>query len=103
MAATWPISTKAIAPGDRFFYCPVGAYENRVAIDRLKALDLAVLLAWGAEDAITAPAEPFLRSLFRKVVPPPWISGAGHFIQEDAGEEVAAHIVEWMNQTPQRS
>jgi len=54
-----------------------------------------VLLPWGQEDAITAPAEPFLRSHFRNVAPPLWIAGAGHFIQEDAGEEVAGHIVEW--------
>jgi haloalkane dehalogenase len=72
-----------------------GAYENRVAVERLKTLDLPVLLAWGQEDAITAPGEPFLRSIFRNVAPPLWIAGAGHFIQEDGGEEVAGHIVEW--------
>ena len=72
-----------------------GAYENRIAVERLKTLDLPVLLPWGQEDAITAPAEPFLRSHFRNVAPPLWIAGAGHFIQEDAGEEVAGHIVEW--------
>jgi haloalkane dehalogenase len=73
-----------------------GAYDNRGAIERLKTLDLPVLLPWGELDAITAPAEPFLRSLFRNVAPPLWIAGAGHFIQEDAGEEVAGHIVEWI-------
>jgi haloalkane dehalogenase len=72
-----------------------GAYDNRVAIERLKTLDLPVLLPWGKEDAITVPAEPFLRSLFRNVAPPLWIAAAGHFIQEDAGEEVAGSIVEW--------
>jgi haloalkane dehalogenase len=80
-----------------------GAYENRAAIERLKTLDLPVLLPWGAEDAITSPAEPFLRSLFRNVAEPLWIAGAGHFIQEDAGEEVAGNIVRWMSQTPQLS
>lgn len=73
-----------------------GAYENRLAIERLKTLDLPVLLPWGEEDAITKPAEPFLRSIFRNVAPPLSIAGAGHFIQEDAGEEVAAHILNWM-------
>ena len=80
-----------------------GAYDNRVAVECLKSLDLPVLLAWGAEDAITAPAEPFLRSIFRNVAPPLWIRGAGHFIQEDAGEEVAANIVEWMKRNPRGS
>ena len=73
-----------------------GAYENRVAIERLKTLELPVLLPWGAEDAITAPAEPFLRSLFRNVAAPLSIAGAGHFLQEDAGEEVAGHILRWI-------
>ena len=73
-----------------------GAYDNRVAIGRLKTLDLPVLLPWGEEDPITAPARDFLRSLFRNSAPPIPISGAGHFVQEDAGEEVAAHIVEWL-------
>ena len=73
-----------------------GAYDNRVAIERLKTLDLPVLLPWGSEDPITAPAEPMLRSIFRNLAPPLPIANAGHFIQEDAGEEVAAHIVNWM-------
>jgi haloalkane dehalogenase len=73
-----------------------GAYDNFKAIERLKTLDLPVLLIWGAEDAITGPAEPFLRSIFKNVAPRAIIPGAGHFIQEDAGEEVADHIVNWM-------
>ena len=73
-----------------------GAYDNRVAIEVLRTLELPVLLPWGAEDAITASAEAHLRSIFRNVAPPLSIKGAGHFIQEDAGEEVAKHIVEWM-------
>ena len=73
-----------------------GAYDNRVAIEELKKLELPVLLPWGAEDAITAPAEKHLRSIFKNVAPSISIKGAGHFIQEDAGEEVAELIVEWM-------
>jgi len=75
-----------------------GAYENRLAIERLKELDLPVLLPWAAEDPITAPAEKFLRSIFKNAAPPLSIESAGHFIQEDAGEEVAAHIAKWMNE-----
>jgi haloalkane dehalogenase len=73
-----------------------GAYDNRVAIEVLRTLELPVLLPWGAEDAITAPAEAHLRSIFHNAAPPLSIKGAGHFIQEDAGEEVAGHIVAWM-------
>ncbi len=73
-----------------------GAYDNRVAIEVLRTLTLPVFLPWGAEDAITAPAEAHLRLIFQNVAPPLSIKGAGHFIQEDAGEEVAGRIVEWM-------
>jgi len=73
-----------------------GAYDNRMAIERLRTLDLPVLLVWGAEDAITAAGEAHLRSIFRHVSPTQWVAEAGHFIQEDAGQEVAARILEWM-------
>jgi haloalkane dehalogenase len=76
-----------------------GVYENRIAIEQLKAMDVPVLLPWASDDAITVPAEKFLRSIFKNVAPPLWIERAGHFIQEDAGEEVAAHIAKWMEET----
>jgi haloalkane dehalogenase len=75
-----------------------GAYDNRIAIEHLKTLDLPVLLPWAAEDPITAPAEAHLRTIFKNVAPPLLIEGAGHFIQEDAGEEVAGHILTWVRQ-----
>ncbi len=75
-----------------------GVYENRIAMEKLKTLDLPVLLPWGVEDAITAPSERFLRSLFRNASPRLPVA-AGHFIQEEAGEEVAGHIARWMEET----
>jgi haloalkane dehalogenase len=71
-----------------------GAYDNRVAIERLRQLELPVLLIWGRHDAITAPAEAHLRSIFRNVAPTEWLN-AGHFIPEEAGPEVASRIMEW--------
>src|SRR5579862_2607551 len=73
-----------------------GVYENRIAIERLKTLELPVLLPWAAADPITAPAEKFLRSIFKNAAPPLAIERAGHFIQEDAGEEVAVEIATWL-------
>ena len=47
-------------------------------------------------NAIMKPAEPMLRGIFRNAAPTHWVAGAGHFIQEDAGEEVAVRLREWI-------
>lgn len=73
-----------------------GAYDNRVAIETLKTLDLPVLLPWSDGDPITGPWESQLRAIFRNVAPPLVIAGAGHFLQEEAGEQIAAGIRDWM-------
>jgi haloalkane dehalogenase len=73
-----------------------GAYDNQVAIEVLRTLDLPVLLPWSGGDAITRGGDMGLRRIFKNCAPPLPIADAGHFIQEDAGEEVARHIIEWM-------
>jgi len=73
-----------------------GVYENRKAIEKLSELDLPVFMAWGEADPIMKPAEAMLRGIFRNAAPTLWISGAGHFIQEDAGEEVATRVRDWI-------
>ena len=72
-----------------------GAYENRMALEGLHTSKLPALLLWGAEDAITAPSLEALRRMLHR---PDWqqIDGVGHFLQEDAGEDVAARIVRWL-------
>jgi haloalkane dehalogenase len=72
-----------------------GAYENRVALRTLRELKLPVFLAWGEEDPITRPAEAWLREIFPHAMPTYWVRGAGHFVQEEAGEEIAARVAEW--------
>jgi pimeloyl-ACP methyl ester carboxylesterase len=74
----------------RFTDTDPGAYDNRIAIERLKTLDLPVLLPWSDGDP------SFLYSTFKNAAPPIEIAGAGHLIPEDAGEEMAARILEWM-------
>lgn len=76
-----------------------GAYENRIAIESLKRLELPVLLPWGDADPMLGKLEPELRAIFRNVAPSLIIHGAGHFIQEDAGEEVAGFIRKWVETT----
>jgi haloalkane dehalogenase len=76
-----------------------GAYDNRMAIAQIKGgktPNAPLLTIWSGDDPITAPAEEHLRSIFRTVAPRITVPEAGHFIQEDAGEEVAEHIVRWL-------
>ncbi len=75
-----------------------GAYDNRVAIETLKTLQLPVLLPCADSDPITGPWEQRLRAIFRNVAPPLTIVGAGHFLQEDQGEDIARRIVRWMRE-----
>jgi haloalkane dehalogenase len=76
-----------------------GTYDNRMAIETLRSLDLPVLLPWASNDPITGPWEAHLREIFRHAAPPLVIAGAGHFLQEDAGEEIANRIRHWLART----
>ena len=76
-----------------------GAYDNHVAIEILRTLDLPVLLPWADGDPVTRGGDMGLRAIFSNCAPPLPIAGAGHFIQEDAGGEVARHIGTWMAST----
>ena len=73
-----------------------GVHENRRALAGLRESKLPALLLWGAADAITAPLMEALRDTLHR---PDWqqVDGAGHFLQEDAGEDVAARIARWMS------
>ena len=75
-----------------------GAYDNRMAIEKLKTLDLPAKLIWGEKDEITKPNGPYLAGIFKYAGPIEIIKNAGHMIQEDAGEEVAHLIREWIKQ-----
>jgi haloalkane dehalogenase len=74
-----------------------GAYDNRRAAAVLRTLALPVLPIWGDADPITRPWEPTVRTLFAsaQVADTVRIDDAGHFLQEDAGEEIARAIVDW--------
>ncbi|MFO7964854.1 MAG: haloalkane dehalogenase [Desulfobacterales bacterium] len=78
-----------------------GAFENRCAKTILEKLDLPVLLAWGEKDTVTRQWEPKLRAVFRHAAAET-IENAGHFIQEDAGEEVASLIRRWITEAPHK-
>jgi haloalkane dehalogenase len=78
---------------------------NRRAWAVLASSDIPVLVAFSDGDPITADMAPVLR----RVLPGaagrehPTIAGAGHFLQEDAGAELAGHVVDFVRAEPQRS
>jgi haloalkane dehalogenase len=75
---------------------------NRAAWRRLAAWDKPFLVAFSDRDPITGSMAPILE----RTVPGaaslehPVITGAGHFLQEDAGERLGAVIAEFIRATP---
>ena len=74
------------------------AEANRKAWRRLTELELPFLCAFSDGDPITAPMAPILA----RVVPGaagrehPTLRGAGHFLQEDAGEELGRIVADFV-------
>jgi haloalkane dehalogenase len=77
----------------------LAAWENRRARARLAELDLPALVLFSDSDPITRPAREDFGRLLRRVELAPLVAGAGHFLQEDAGEEIAATIAQWVART----
>jgi haloalkane dehalogenase len=71
------------------------AAANRAAWDSLQQLDLPFQCAFSDGDPITAAMEPILRGCIPGAAgrEHPTITGAGHFLQEDAGPTLAAEVV----------
>jgi haloalkane dehalogenase len=78
---------------------------NRAAWHRLAGSTTPMLLAFSDSDPITGAMAPILE---RTMVGAhgrshPTIENAGHFLQEDAGPELAAAIIEFVRATPRES
>lgn len=74
---------------------------NREAWQALTRLDVPVLLAFSDSDPITGPMRAVLE---RRLIGAagrehPTITGAGHFLQEDAGHELAEHVLDFVRIT----
>ena len=68
---------------------------NRAAWATLTAATTPLLVAFSDGDPITGGMAPVLRTAFAGAHgrDHPVIAGAGHFVQEDAGEELARHVL----------
>ena len=71
------------------------APANRAAWRQLAAWDKPFLVAFSDRDPITGAMAPVLKSTVPGAagIVHPVIEGAGHFLQEDAGEQFGAVIV----------
>ncbi|HEY7597957.1 MAG TPA: haloalkane dehalogenase [Actinophytocola sp.] len=79
-----------------------GAAENRAAWDVLRRWDKPFLCAFGDSDPITGPMAPILRESIpgardRDHVT---LTGAGHFLQEDAGERLGELVAGFVRSLP---
>jgi haloalkane dehalogenase len=74
---------------------------NRAAWETLRTSETPMLVAFSDGDPITGAMGPIFRSQMRGAqgVEHPVIHGAGHFLQEDAGEELAEAIVRFLAST----
>ncbi|WP_158888505.1 haloalkane dehalogenase [Amycolatopsis anabasis] len=70
---------------------------NRAAWQALGKLDIPFLCAFSDGDPITGPMEPVLRGAMpgAAALTHPTIANAGHFLQEDAGAELARVVAEF--------
>ncbi len=79
-----------------------GAAEMRRARERLSKWEKPAFVLFSDGDPITRGGDKFFRALIptAKDQPEVTISDAGHFLQEDKGEEIAQHIVDFIGRTP---
>ena len=93
-AREWPDMVPRQGGGD-------GAEITRAAAERLSDWEKPAFVLFSDSDPITRGNRDPLRELLPTASEQPdvWVEGAMHFLQEDAGEEIAEQIVEFVRRT----
>jgi haloalkane dehalogenase len=75
-----------------------GAQAGQRVLDALRADTRPILALWAQEDFALPPETGAAFCAAIGAPPPEPIAGAGHFLQEDRGEEIGARIAKWLSQ-----